>query len=301
MNKKSKKNSLIDKYKKNKTVFNIYLILRFLVIGTMIAQFFNKNYENVFLCVLTLFLFMVPSFLEKSLKIEFPTALQIIMLLFIFAAEILGEIREYYIIFPYWDTLLHTLNGFLAAAIGFSLVDMLNNSTKIKFSLSPIFMAIVGFCFSMTIGVVWEFFEFSMDYFFCFDTQKDTIINTLNTVYLDPNKGNTVVNIPITKTVINDSIVIDGYLDIGIIDTIMDLFVNFIGATVFSILGFIYFETKGKIGFIARNLIPYKKEKLFYEDKEILENKKFIENLKLIKEEHNLSKEELISIINKLY
>ena len=96
-------------------------------------------------------------------------------LLFIFSAEILGEISSFYVLFPFWDTTLHTLNGFLAAAIGFSLVDLLNRSDRVKFDLSPLFLSITAFCFSMTIGVLWEFFEFAMDQFFALDMQKDTI------------------------------------------------------------------------------------------------------------------------------
>ena len=147
----------------HRSSFIVYVTLRLLVIAVMILQIFNRNFENVFLCVLTLLLLIVPSFLQVNLKIELPTGLEIILLIFIFAAEILGETQEYYIKFPMWDTILHTLNGFLMAAIGFSLVDILNRNEKFSFKLSPVFMAIVAFCFSMTIGVIWEFFEFGMD------------------------------------------------------------------------------------------------------------------------------------------
>ena len=94
----------------------------------MIAQFFNGNYENVFLCILTLILFLVPSFIQMNYHIKLPDTLEVIILLFIFAAEILGEIHAFYLEFPFWDTMLHTLNGFLAAAIGFSMVDILNRT-----------------------------------------------------------------------------------------------------------------------------------------------------------------------------
>ena len=130
----------------------VYFLLRFLVIVTMIFQVLNRNYENVFLCLLTLLLMIIPSFIQVEFKIELPTTLEIIILLFIFSAEILGEISSFYIIFPMWDTVLHTLNGFLAAAIGFSLVDLMNRDERMKFKLSPLYMAIVAFCFSMTIG-----------------------------------------------------------------------------------------------------------------------------------------------------
>ena len=156
-----------------KALVAIYLLLRLSVIAIMIIQFFNKNYNDVFLCVLTLILFTIPEFVDKKLNIELPNTLEVIILLFIYSAEILGEIRGYYLSFKHWDTMLHTINGFLMAAIGFSMIDILNRTEKIKFVLSPVFVAVVAFCFSMTIGVLWEFFEFGMDTMTATDMQKD--------------------------------------------------------------------------------------------------------------------------------
>ena len=253
-NLRKKKDALVQQLKENKTAFSLYLILRVLVIVVMIAQFLNGNYENVFLCVLTLVLFFVPSFIQLNYHIKLPDTLEVIILLFIFAAEILGEIHAYYILFPFWYTMLHTLNGFLAAAIGFSMVDILNRNERFSFALSPTFMAIVAFCFSMTIGVMWEFFEFAMDWFFRLDMQKDTIIAAISSVMLDPTGGNTPTQIKnITDVVINGQpLGLGGYLDIGLIDTMKDLFVNFIGAVVFSILGFFYVKYRGRASFASR-------------------------------------------------
>lgn len=247
--------------KEKPVVATVYIILRFLVLGMMVVQFFNRNFENVFLCVLTLILFLLPTILEKQLQIDLPNALEIIILLFIFAAEILGEISSYYTTFAYWDTMLHTLNGFLCAAIGFSLVDLCNRHKRISLSLSPIYMAIVAFCFSMTIGVLWEFFECAMDVFFFLDMQKDTVVNSISSVMLDPTGS----QIPVAIHNITDVIVVadgqeiplglGGYLDIGILDTMMDLFVNFVGAIVFSIVGYFYVKNRGS-GRFAKSLIP---------------------------------------------
>lgn len=241
----------------HKSSFLVFVILRLLVIIIMILQLFNKNYENVFLCILTLTLFMIPSFVQVELKIELPTTLEIIILLFIFSAEILGEISAYYIKFPFWDTVLHTLNGFLAAAIGFSLVTILNRHDKFTFKLSPIFMAIVAFCFSMTIGVIWEFFECGMDQFFGLDMQKDTIVSSITSVMLDPNGENIPVTIDHIKTVTVNGIDLGlgGYLELGLLDTMKDLFVNFIGALLFSVIGYFYVKTRGK-GKFAGKFIP---------------------------------------------
>ena len=168
----------------------VYLLLRFSVILVMVAQFFNGNFENVFLCMLTLILFLLPTVLERKLNIDLPNTLEIIILLFIYAAEILGEIRSFYTTFQGWDTMLHTLNGFLCAAIGFCLVDMFDRSERFSLSLSPAFLAIVSFCFSMTIGVLWEFFECFMDQFFLLDMQKDMVLSQISSVTLDPTGGN---------------------------------------------------------------------------------------------------------------
>ena len=196
-----------------------------------------------------------------KLHIELPPALEITILCFIFAAEILGEVNAFYVNVPNWDTMLHTLNGFLAAAVGFSMVILLNDNEKLTFELSPFFLALVAFCFSMTIGVLWEFFEFSMDWFFHTDMQKDTIVHAIHSVTLDPTNSNKVVTIHnIQDVAVNgSSLGLDGYLDIGIIDTMKDLFVNFLGAVVFSLTGFFYARSKGKKKTPAQNFVPSRK------------------------------------------
>lgn len=246
--------------KEHKSTFIVYSVLRLAVILMGVLQFFNGNYENVFMCILALLLMIIPSFVQVTFKVELPSTLEIIILFFIFAAEILGEIQNYYLIFPMWDTILHTLNGFLAAAIGFSLVTLLNSNERLQFELSPFFMAIVAFCFSMTIGVIWEFYEFSVDQLFGWDTQKDTIIQAIHSVSLDP--SGTMMNIKNIQEVVIDGVAlpIQGYLDIGLIDTMMDLVVNFIGAAVFSVFGFFYTKYHGTIRLVNR-FIPTRKAK----------------------------------------
>ena len=247
---------------RKRTVATVYILLRILVIATMVAQFFNGDYESVFLCALTLLLFLLPTIFERALKIDLPNTMEIIILLFIFAAEILGEIRSFYTTFQGWDTILHTLNGFLCAAIGFALVDMLNRDDKFSLSLSPVFMAIVAFCFSMTIGVLWEFFECFMDQFFFLDMQKDAVVQNISSVMLDPTgKNNPVLIRDIVDTIVvtadgqEISLGLGGYLDVGILDTMKDLFVNFIGAVVFSVIGYFYVKSRGK-GRFASRFIP---------------------------------------------
>lgn len=254
--------SAYDALRRKRTVAVVYFTLRFLVIAVMVAQFFNGDFESVFLCALTLVLFLLPTVFERALMIDLPNTMEIIIMLFIFAAEILGEISSFYTTFKSWDTILHTLNGFLCAAIGFALVDMLNRTEKFSLSLSPVFMSIVAFCFSMTIGVLWEFFECGMDQLMMLDMQKDTVVHSISSVMLDPSGRNNRVlieNIVDTIVVTADgqqiSLGLGGYLDVGILDTMKDLFVNFIGAVVFSIIGYFYVKTRGQ-GKFASRFIP---------------------------------------------
>ena len=246
----------------NKTTLTVYLVLRALVIFVLVRSVLRREYQSVFLCALSLFLMVLPSIVARRLKVVLPSTLEIIILLFIFAAEILGEINSFYVRVPNWDTMLHTINGFLCAAIGFCLVDMLNRNDRFSFKLSPLYLALVAFCFSMTVGVLWEFLEFAGDQLLGLDAQKDTVVHAIHSVNLDPTRTNTVVHIrDIADTIIvhsdgtQEALGLGGYLDLGIIDTMKDLFVNFIGAVVFSTIGYFYVKHKGR-GKVATRFIP---------------------------------------------
>ncbi len=253
-----------DTYKETKkSSLLVFLILRSLVLLCMVLQIIHGDFGNAFLCLLSLVLLLMPSIISHKLNITLPNTLEIIIYLFIFSSEILGEINNFYEAIPYWDTILHTLNGFLCAAIGFSLVNLLNNTSE-KINLSPMYLCIVAFCFSMTIGVLWEFFEFGADQILSVDMQKDRIVQKISSVELDPERANNAIVVEgIDKTILYDKdgnvlMNIDGgYLDIGIIDTMKDLIVNFIGAVVFCSFGAIYLKNNNKAGLI-NNFVPTK-------------------------------------------
>lgn len=244
----------------------IYLILRFLVVICMILQIIRGDLNNALLCLLSLVLLFAPLFIQNKYEITLPDSLEISIYLFIFSAEILGEINNFYGIIPHWDTCLHTINGFLATAVGFSLVDLLNKNSK-DINLSPFYLCLVAFCFSMTIGILWEFFEYGGDKLMKFDMQKDTLITNISSVYLNlDNENKPVVVDNIGKTEIFDKdgkllYVIDGgYLDIGLNDTMKDLFVNFIGALVFSFFAYIGLKNN-KRSSVVKNFVPIKEKR----------------------------------------
>lgn len=246
----NKRKALLRKRKEEPAAFWTYVVLRFIVILILIRCILRGDIESAFVCVLVLVIYLLPQFVENKLNIDIPTALEVIIFVFVFAAEILGELQSYFIKYSNWDTILHTSSGFLCAAVGFSLVDLLNRSDNVKVQLSPGYLAITAFCFSMTIGILWEFIELSADKLFLLDMQKDTIVNQISSVSLDPTNS----NIPITVKDIQDVILVTGsgevplglggFLDIGLYDTMEDLFVNFVGAVVFSVAAF--FECKSE-------------------------------------------------------
>ena len=238
--------------------FAFRLVLSFLIVACGIRQLFLGNYENVFVCILSFLLLGIPYLTEQKLGLRLPNTMAILIMLFVFCAEILGEIHAFYLKFPLWDTMLHTTNGFLMAAIGFCLVDLFNRSDHFLIKLSPAFVAIFAFCFSMTIGVLWEFFECFADLFLHTDMQKDFIVTTIHSVTLNPDGVNVPVHLPIRSLLVNGEdwmAKYGGYLDIGLLDTMKDLFVNFLGAVVFSIIGFFYVKHRGK-GRFASRFIP---------------------------------------------
>lgn len=248
----------VREMRQHKVKAGVYIVIRLILVSLLIVSISNGKWENVMTCVLTLGLLMLPLFVDRKLSVALPSVLETVVVLFVFAANVMGELGAFYEKIPIWDSLLHAVNGFICAGVGFGLTDILNRSNRVKMSLSPIFVCLFSFCFSMTVGVVWEFFEFGADMFFGKDMQKDTVITAIHSGLIS-GKPNVIMHIrDITSTVVNgENLGIDGYLDIGLIDTMKDLLVNFVGAVVFDTAGWFYL--KGRSAGFLRNFIPVKK------------------------------------------
>lgn len=244
--------------RQHKVKAGVYIIIRLILVSLLIAGILNGKWENVMTCVLTLGLLMLPLFIDRKMSVALPSVLETIVVLFVFAANVMGELGAFYEKIPIWDSLLNAVNGFICAGVGFGLTDILNRSERVKLSLSPMFVCLFSFCFSMTVGVVWEFFEFGADMLFEKDMQKDTVITAIHSGLIS-GKPNVIMHIrDITSTVVNgENLGINGYLDIGLIDTMKDLLVNFVGAVVFDTAGWFYL--KGRSAGFLRNFIPVKK------------------------------------------
>lgn len=147
----------VREMRQHKVKAGVYIIIRLILVSLLTAGILNGKWENVMTCVLTLGLLMLPLFIDRKLSVALPSVLETIVVLFVFAANVMGELGAFYEKIPIWDSLLHAVNGFICAGVGFGLTDILNRSERVKLSLSPMFVCLFSFCFSMTVGVVWEF------------------------------------------------------------------------------------------------------------------------------------------------
>lgn len=175
-------------------------------------------------CLLGIVALFIPSIISKKWKIIIPSSMYMIYIIFLYAAIFLGEVRDFYYRIPHWDTILHTFSGAALGALGFSVVNLLNKQEKLKVNLSPFFVALFSLCFAITMGVVWEIYEFSFDGLLGLNMQKFALENGVNLV------GRAALS-----------------------DTMKDLIVDSIGALVISILG--YISLKYKKGWIDKLLI----------------------------------------------
>lgn len=147
----------------------IYTIVRFIVapatadphdIGVKVKSDYTLM---IFQSALGIISLLLPTFIERKLKIDIPNFMEIMFIIFLYAAIYLGEVRSFYYLIPFWDTILHSFSAFMTAALGFFVVDLLNSDKRVKMMLSPLFLALFAFCFSVAIGTVWEIFEFTVD------------------------------------------------------------------------------------------------------------------------------------------
>lgn len=123
-------------------------------------------------CVAGTLALMLPSFIAKRLNIVIPSFMMIAYAIFLYCGVYLGEVRSFYYVVPHWDTILHTFSGFMLGALGFTLITFINKTDRFPLVLTPFFVAIFTFGFAVAIGVIWEIYEYSIDYFFHTNMQK---------------------------------------------------------------------------------------------------------------------------------
>lgn len=155
-------------------------------------------------CLFGAIVIFLPEKVEDRFEVRIPNLIKIIYIIFLFLAIYLGEVRNFYFRVPHWDNILHFFSATMSGALGFFLVDYLNGFDKLNLDLSPFFVSFFAFCFSVTVGAIWEIYEFladgilgtNMQKFITFqgevlvgreaisDTMEDIIVNTLGALLI---------------------------------------------------------------------------------------------------------------------
>lgn len=178
-------------YKRSKTNMIISNLVRIALIILYIRAWIVSDHSQDFLLILTFAMTYYPSILEKRFGVYLPNGLQIVITLFIFAAQVLGEMNGFYTTVPWWDLMLHTISGTVLGMIGFLFVYLLNEKGDKNVNLSPAFVIIFAFCFALAIGVFWEFFEYGSDRLLGYNMQRfrlpgeDGLVDTMNDLIVD--------------------------------------------------------------------------------------------------------------------
>jgi len=206
----------------------IYIIVRIIMVSTGIRDREDRPESEYVLmllqCTLGIVMMLLPGIISKKFSIQIPSQMYITFVVFLYCAIYLGEVRSFYYQFRHWDTILHAVSGVMLGALGFSFVLLLNDTEKVPVNISPLFVSLFAFCFSIMLGVMWEFYEFTFDGLLGLNMQKFALE--------------------------------DGTMLVGrqaLEDTIKDLFVDTIGALIISVIG--YISIKYKKGWIERVLI----------------------------------------------
>ncbi|MBD3311561.1 MAG: hypothetical protein GF349_03630 [Candidatus Magasanikbacteria bacterium] len=168
-----------------KVKFVFSWLMRILLLVAIVIAIVKADWINLALASITLFFTFLPSIIEREIKIDYPSEFEILILFFLFASLYFGEIQSFYVIFWWWDLFLHFLSGIIIGIIGFSLVRLLHAEKTVHLEMSPVFTVIFSFCFAVTIGVLWEVFEFLMDSVFGLNMMKSGLVDTMWDIIVD--------------------------------------------------------------------------------------------------------------------
>ncbi len=198
----------------------IYLIIKIILMSNGIWEDSRpvSDYTLMLLeCVLGVLVINLPSILERHFKFEIPKTLFILYLVFLYCAITLGEVRNFYYRFEHWDTVLHAMSSLMSGTFGFMVVDILNRDKHTSMNLSPIFVALFAFCFGVSIGSLWEIYEYSFDGILGLNMQKFRLEN-----------GSELI----------------GHAALS--DTMKDIIVDTVGALIASIIGYFNLKIEGR-------------------------------------------------------
>ena len=183
-------------------------------------------------CVLGVLVIHIPALFIHRFQIDIPVVLHIMYIVFLYCAIFLGEIASFYYRVPHWDDILHAMSSVMTGFFAYMLIAILNHGVRIRMALSPVFVALFAFCFSVTIGTVWEIYEFTADFALGLNMQK-----------FITSSGEVLVG------------------QAALADTMMDLIIDSIGALAASLIGLLSLHRKGWIhAYFGKSVRPVKDE-----------------------------------------
>ncbi len=185
-----------------------------------------KMYSRLPLAVATLFLVLLPEIAQRLLRRTFPAPFYYFSLAYALC-PMLGQCHNFYYLFSWWDKLLHLSGGVIFVILGVYLFGRICGRERRNRYAAALF----ALMFSMSLAVVWEFFEFGSDQLMGSDMQRDTVVTALHSYDLGTELGVTGSIEDITLVTVNGTALpAAGYLDIGLIDTMCDLLMGTLGA-----------------------------------------------------------------------
>jgi len=171
--------------KRDKTKLWIFIILRLQIIIAGLIAILDRNWTYLGMSILTFMVMLLPSIIDKRLNLDISSKFEIVLVAFIYASLFLGEMHRFYDKFWWWDKMLHGFSGLIIGNIGLIIISYLNSNSKINMNLSPFFVSFFVFCFSLSIGAIWEIYEYAMDKFFGFFMQRGSLDDTMIDIILD--------------------------------------------------------------------------------------------------------------------
>lgn len=245
----------IQRLKNDKPTIILFGVYIFISIISMIHWFLIARIRNALMAILAITL--IPAFLivEYFLHLEFGYGFIVCVMIICFGGLQLGPGYDLYIKFPNFDEILHILSGFMFCCLGFALSKHFIHDDKLYVHIA------VGIMFSLALGLLWEMFEYAGSTIFGIDMQEDGIVDYIRSFYLSNSHNDITIIEGITETIIkygdNQELVIPGYLDIGLYDTLNDMLVCLIGTVIYSVM--MIFDKKRNLNefFCVKNIEYY--------------------------------------------
>lgn len=261
--------------KKNLATKILYWVFQVLTLLTMLASvvmyFVSKQtgrettLNQVFMCVLALLAFNLPLLFERRFRLYIPNYITIVLYCMIFFHFVLGEVYRAYDSSKIFDKILHTTSGVIISLISFSVISILNSMQRTPIKLSPFFIVLFTFCFTMTSEYLWEIFEYGMDTLFGANMQRwqDSLVLPDGAV--------------IPPATAEGTFVINGPRGNGLIDTMGDMMVNVLGCLGVCIYAYVGMKLKpdwftARVMLTKKDILALEEEGAVVVDETIAEN-----------------------------